>query len=63
MRVIVNRALCDGNGECVREAPDVFALDDDENLVLLSEQIDAGQAGRVRLAARACPKAAIRIED
>lgn len=63
MRVIVNRALCDANGECVRAAPDVFALDDDDALVLLTEQIEAAQADRVRTAVRACPKAAIRIED
>lgn len=63
MRVIVNQALCDGNGNCAREAPDVFSLGDDDSVVLLTEQIDPGMLARARAAAQACPKAAILIED
>lgn len=63
MRVIVNRTLCDGNGDCVREAPDLFALDDDGFAALLTQPADPAARDRARLAARACPKAAITIED
>jgi ferredoxin len=29
MKVIVNRALCEGNGNCAKEAPERFATDRD----------------------------------
>ena len=32
MRIEVDRTLCEANGRCVTLAPDVFSLDDDEQL-------------------------------
>ena len=32
MRVLVNRDLCEGNALCVKEAPEVFKLGDDDQV-------------------------------
>jgi ferredoxin len=62
MRIVVDWALCDGNGMCVAEAPDVFDLDDDDTLVVLQETPQAQLAGQVDAAVRACPKRALSVE-
>lgn len=61
MRVVVNWALCDGNGNCAREAPEVFELDDDDNLRLLKEEVEPAEEARVVAAVRVCPKSALSI--
>ncbi|UGS33680.1 ferredoxin [Capillimicrobium parvum] len=62
MRVVVNWGLCDGNGVCSVEAPTVFAIDDDDNLVVLQEDVPAELRPAVEAAARACPKRAITVD-
>jgi ferredoxin len=34
MRIVVDVARCEGNGQCVIDAPDLFALDDEDNLLV-----------------------------
>lgn len=63
MKVSVNWALCDGNGICTVEAPDVFELDDSDNLVLLTETTDDSRRSAVEAAVRSCPKRALTIES
>jgi ferredoxin len=60
IHVDVDRDLCIGSGTCVRLAPGVFALDEDEVSVVLDP--DAAEIGKLRLAADACPTEAIRID-
>lgn len=62
MRIVVDWALCDGNGMCAAEAPDVFDLDDDDKLVVLQETPQAQLADQVGAAVRACPKRALSVE-
>lgn len=59
----MDRDSCDANGDCVLEAPEIFALADDEDVVTvkLAEPPDELYAAAC-LAAEACPVAAIRIE-
>jgi ferredoxin len=55
--------LCEANGLCVGFAPDVFELDDDDYLQILTEDVTPENEGRVRQAVASCPKAALSIED
>jgi len=61
MKILVNRALCDGNGNCAKEAPELFALRDDDTLQLLKESFDEGYRGRAEAAVQSCPKNALRL--
>ena len=63
MRIIVNRSLCDGNGLCAREAPDLFLLDDQDELHILKDSFGTDALEAAQRAVRACPKAALSISD
>ena len=62
MKVQVDWNLCDGNGVCAIEAPEVFELDDDDNLILLLEEPGEELRPKVDAAARMCPKHAIEVQ-
>jgi ferredoxin len=62
MRVVVDYDLCDGNGLCMAEAPEVFELRPDDSLYLRDERPAGHLWTRVEAAARACPKLAITVE-
>lgn len=59
MQVQVNRDLCEANAVCCGLAPDVFELDEDENLVILVDRIPDDRVERVSLAVTRCPKNAL----
>jgi ferredoxin len=63
MRVLVNRDLCEGNALCVKEAPEVFALGDDDQVILLIENPDEALRAKVDRAVRRCPRNALALED
>ncbi len=63
MRVVVDFELCDSNGLCTHEAPEVFQLREDDVLLLLDDHPPEELRRAVETAAMACPKAAITIED
>lgn len=63
MKVIVDELRCDAHGQCVDACPEVFALDDDDDVVsVLVEQPDESLREKLERAARICPKAAITIQ-
>lgn len=63
MKIVVDRLLCDANALCVAEAPDLLALDANEELVVLKPDLVPDEVERARRAVAVCPKAALRIED
>jgi ferredoxin len=64
MKVTVDELRCDAHGVCVHACPEVFALDDDDDVVrVLNDQPDQALRPGVTRAAQQCPKAAITIED
>ncbi len=64
MKVIVDTGRCELHGECVMAAPDVFAIeDDDEWVTVLDAHPGEHLRSAVEEAAMMCPVAAIRIED
>lgn len=63
LRVIVDPDECEANAVCVGIAPEVFELDDDENLHILIESPDGELLDRVRLAVDSCPKRALFLKE
>jgi ferredoxin len=59
-RVTVDRELCQNHGQCVYSAPQVFAFDDEEELVY-DPAPDAAQQASVQQAVAACPVRAISL--
>ena len=62
MRLVVDLTLCDGNGLCAREAPQLLALDADDGLHILKEELADTDREPAERAIGVCPKAALRIE-
>ncbi|GAB2860497.1 ferredoxin [Nocardioides pacificus] len=63
MRVKVDFDLCESNALCEGLAPEVFELDDDDYLVVKTDEPAAEHHDAVRRAAAACPRAAISLEE
>lgn len=61
MEIVVDRDLCEANAVCCGLAPDVFELDDDENLVIKTQEPPTDRLERVSLAVARCPKNALKI--
>lgn len=64
MRVIVDAERCELHGECMVAAPEVFTIDDDDDVVTVLDA-EPGEHLRpaVEEAAMMCPLGAIKIED
>ena len=63
MRLVVNWPLCDGNGVCTVEVPELLDLDEDDSLVVKREHFDETLRAKVDAAVRVCPKHALAIEQ
>ncbi len=61
MRVAVDRDLCESNAVCMRLAPEVFEVGDDDRLRLKQERPPETMRARVEEAVRRCPKQALSI--
>ena len=61
MRVVINEMLCEGNGECMKAAPEVFVVGDDDRARLLVERPVEALRVRVETAVRRCPRQAIAL--
>jgi ferredoxin len=63
MRVIVNPELCEGNAVCMKVAPEVFVVGDDDLARLLVERPGEALRAKVEEEVRRCPRQALRIEE
>jgi ferredoxin len=63
MKVVVNRTLCEGNGNCEAKAPELFHLDDEDELQVLKDSFGEDLRARAEAAVRSCPKNALSIEE
>jgi ferredoxin len=61
MRVIVDIDRCDSNGLCTEIAPELFRLDESDDLQVLVEYPAESDWGLAEKAARGCPKLAITL--
>jgi len=63
MRILVDRDLCEGNAVCMKVCPEVFTVDDDDQVRLLIEQPAEDLRAKVEAAVRRCPRQALKLED
>jgi ferredoxin len=64
MKVIADYERCEGHGLCAQQAPEIFELDDDGELIhhFDGSDIPAEHGDAASSAASACPVAALRLE-
>jgi ferredoxin len=63
MNVSVDFEACEMHGDCVMEAPEVFDLHDDSDVVvLLDDAPPESLRAKVQAAVKSCPVAAIRLQ-
>jgi ferredoxin len=63
MKVRVDHDLCEANAVCAGLIPEVFQVDEDDNLHILMPEVPANLADSVRHAVRRCPKTALTADD
>jgi ferredoxin len=63
MKVVVDYDLCEANAVCMRILPEVFQVDDQDNLNVLVEQPPEALRDKVKEAVRLCPRQAISIVE
>lgn len=61
MEISVDLLVCEANGLCVGIAPEVFELDDDDELHIHQPDQSGEAVERVAQAVAACPKMALAI--
>jgi len=61
MRVSVDYDLCEANALCEAIAPEVFEVDDDDNLHLHDPEVTEENQDRMQQAVDSCPRQALRI--
>ena len=64
MRVVANYDVCEANLVCMKNAPEVFYVNDDDELTILMPEIDDPEIQeKARRAVQLCPRAALSIEE
>jgi ferredoxin len=61
VKLVVNWSLCDGNGVCAKEAPELLQMDDQDFLIVRSYAVTEDLRRKMEAAVRACPKRALSI--
>ncbi len=63
MRIEVDRDLCEANGMCESIAPELFHVDDDEELQVLEAEPPAELVDAAKRAVDSCPRAALELVE
>ena len=63
MRVTVDYTLCESNAVCMRLAPEVFEVRDDDRLYLKTDRPPEALRAKVEEAVRRCPKQALTLAE
>ena len=62
-KIVVDADLCQGHAVCMGEAPELFALGEDERVSVLEDDPRTALRKKAEKAARYCPNRVLRIED
>ncbi len=63
MKIVVDYDLCEANARCMEVAPDIFKVDEEDNLHILIESPSENRRKDVEEAVRLCPRQAITIQE
>ena len=63
MKIVVDYDECEANAVCVGILPDVFEVDDEDNLWVRNEYPSADILDDVRKAVDSCPKRALALKE
>jgi ferredoxin len=63
MKVVPDYDACEANAVCAGLVPEVFEVDDDDNLNIRVDEVPDRLLDGVRHAVRSCPKAALRLTE
>ncbi|BBX69168.1 ferredoxin [Mycolicibacterium psychrotolerans] len=62
-KIEVDFGLCESNAVCMGIIPEVFQVDDDDYLHVLTDEVTPENEQQVREAVRQCPRQAISIVE
>ena len=62
MKIVVDYDLCEANAICMDIAPEIFKVDENDELQILVEKPPEELRSRVEEAVRLCPRQAISIQ-
>ncbi len=63
MKILVDYDLCEANAVCMEIAPEIFQVDDNDELHILIESPGEEYRKKVEEAVRLCPRQALSIEE
>lgn len=63
MKIRIDYDLCEGNAVCMKVAPEVFAVGDDDRARLINKNPGEDLRAKVDAAVRRCPRQALAIID
>lgn len=63
MRIVVDRDRCTGLGMCEAEAPELFEVQDDGTLRILTDRPEPACRAVAEAAVEACPTEALRLRE
>ena len=61
MKILVDYDLCEANAVCMKVCPEVFTVDENDDLNLSTEEPDESLRAKVEEAVRRCPRQALKL--
>lgn len=62
MKILIDYDLCEGNAVCMKVAPEVFVVGDDDRARLVDPSPDEELRAKIEAAVRRCPRQALTLE-
>jgi len=63
MKIVIDYDLCEGNAVCMKVAPEVFVVGDDDRARLINKAPGEDLRPKVEAAVRRCPRQALSIQE
>ena len=63
MKILVDYDLCEANAVCMEQAPEVFKVDEKDELHILVDNPPESLREKIESAVRLCPRQALSLEE